>query len=166
MTSLQILLRKKKKRTKDWMKAIRLKNPRRVRMQVKFYYNQYIKSCLASLATKANKKKTKKKKQKAAIKYTAMELYRKKIVLEVDGVDVNKFKDVMFEIAQQDDDCGKFDISAKFYGVNVVEKVEIVFQDLLQLQYEGVSVMKMFEDRAKINVNLLIFLLNKKFYGK
>lgn len=39
------------------------------------------------------------------------------------------------------------------------------YQDLLQLQYEGVAVMKMF-DKAKINVNLLIFLLNKKFYGK
>ena len=38
-------------------------------------------------------------------------------------------------------------------------------QDLLQLQYEGVAVMKMF-GRAKINVNLLIFLLNRKFYGK
>lgn len=40
-----------------------------------------------------------------------------------------------------------------------------VSQDLLQLQYEGVAVMKLF-DRATINVNLLIFLLNKKFYGK
>lgn len=38
-------------------------------------------------------------------------------------------------------------------------------QDLLQLQYEGVAVMKIF-DRATVNVNLLIFLLNKKFYGK
>ncbi len=41
----------------------------------------------------------------------------------------------------------------------------IAFQDLLQLQYEGVAVMKMF-DKAKVNVNLLIFLINKKFYGK
>lgn len=41
----------------------------------------------------------------------------------------------------------------------------VYFQDLLQLQYEGVAVMKMF-DKAKVNVNLLIFLLNKKFYGK
>lgn len=37
-------------------------------------------------------------------------------------------------------------------------------QDLLQLQYEGLAVMKMF-GRAKINVNLLIHLINKKFYG-
>lgn len=39
-------------------------------------------------------------------------------------------------------------------------------QDLLQLQYEGVAVMNMFDRRAKVNVNLLIFLLNQKFYGK
>lgn len=38
-------------------------------------------------------------------------------------------------------------------------------QDLLQLQYEGVAVMKMF-GKAKVNVNLLIFLLNKKFFKK
>ena len=38
-------------------------------------------------------------------------------------------------------------------------------QDLLQLQYEGLAIMKMFE-RAKINVNLLIYLINKKFYGR
>lgn len=41
----------------------------------------------------------------------------------------------------------------------------VCFQDLLQLQYEGVAVMKMF-DKAKVNVNLLIFLLNKKFFKK
>lgn len=41
----------------------------------------------------------------------------------------------------------------------------VCVQDLLQLQYEEVSVMKMF-DKAKVNVNLLIFLLNKKFFNK
>ena len=33
----------------------------------------------------------KKKKQKISMKYTAMELYRKKIILEVEGVEVNKY---------------------------------------------------------------------------
>ena len=42
----------------------------------------------------------------------------------------------------------------------------VFMKDLLQLQYEGVNHMKMFEDRARVNVNLLIYLLNKKFYGK
>lgn len=41
----------------------------------------------------------------------------------------------------------------------------VCLQDLLQLQYEGLAIMKMF-GRAKINVNLLIYLINKKFYGR
>lgn len=69
----------------------------------------------------------------------------------------------MFEI-HATDSAGVFEVTAKFMGVSM-EKVEVVFQDLLQLQYDGVAVMDMF-DRAKVNVNLLIFLLNKKFYGK
>uniref|UniRef100_A0A8L0DSJ0 Uncharacterized protein n=1 Tax=Oncorhynchus mykiss TaxID=8022 RepID=A0A8L0DSJ0_ONCMY len=54
------------------------------------------------------------------------------------------------------DEGGTF--QARFMGVDM-EK------DLLQLQYEGVAVMKMF-DKAKVNVNLLIFLLNNKFFKK
>lgn len=49
--------------------------------------------------------------------------------------------------------------------INVSIVIIIIPQDLLQLQYEGVAVMKMF-NKAKINVNLLIFLINRKFYGK
>lgn len=75
----------------------------------------------------------------------------------------SRFKNVLFEISTTEEP-GIFEVSAKFMGV-MMEKVELVFQDLLQMQYEGASIMKMF-DRAKINVNLLIFLLNKKFYGK
>uniref|UniRef100_A0A3Q2DHV5 Uncharacterized protein n=2 Tax=Percomorphaceae TaxID=1489872 RepID=A0A3Q2DHV5_CYPVA len=69
----------------------------------------------------------------------------------------------MFDISPTEE-VGDFEVKAKFMGVEM-EKVPLHFQDLLQLQYEGVAVMKMF-DKAKVNVNLLIFLLNKKFYGK
>uniref|UniRef100_A0A669B7W9 Uncharacterized protein n=2 Tax=Percomorphaceae TaxID=1489872 RepID=A0A669B7W9_ORENI len=69
----------------------------------------------------------------------------------------------MFDISPTEE-VGDFEVKAKFMGVEM-EKVQLHFQDLLQLQYEGVAVMKMF-DKAKVNVNLLIFLLNKKFYGK
>ena len=88
-----------------------------------------------------------------------------------------RFRNVTFEITSTG--VGTFEVSAKFMGVSM-EKVELVFQvctvtnykhfsirflqDLLQLQYEGLAVMKMF-GRAKINVNLLIYLINKKFYG-
>lgn len=105
-----------------------------------------------------------------------------------------RFKNAIFEISPSET-VGVFDVKAKFMGVHL-ETLQLeyqvalpfsaslallavawpatyfgwalwvfVSQDLLQLQYEGVAVMKLF-DRATINVNLLIFLLNKKFYGK
>lgn len=104
---------------------------------------------------------------------------------------LGRFKNVIFEISPSEA-VGVFDVKAKFMGVHL-ETLQIEYQvallgpeifreeveqmttraglllslsqDLLQLQYEGVAVMKIF-DRATINVNLLIFLLNKKFYEK
>uniref|UniRef100_A0A3B4YJR8 Uncharacterized protein n=2 Tax=Seriola lalandi dorsalis TaxID=1841481 RepID=A0A3B4YJR8_SERLL len=61
-------------------------------------------------------------------------------------------------------ETGSFKVKTRFLGVEM-EEFLLKYQDLLQLQYEGVAVMKMF-DKAKINVNLLIFLLNKKFFKK
>lgn len=40
--------------------------------------------------------------------------------------------------------------------------MELRLEDLLQSQYNGVQVITLF-DMAKVNVNLLIFLLNKKY---
>uniref|UniRef100_A0A8C8HDD8 IQ motif containing GTPase activating protein 2 n=1 Tax=Oncorhynchus tshawytscha TaxID=74940 RepID=A0A8C8HDD8_ONCTS len=85
------------------------------------------------------------------------------VILEIEGLQTNQFKNVMFDISPSEE-VGDFEVKAKFMGVEM-EKVQLHFQDLLQLQYDGVAVMKMF-DKAKVNVNLLIFLLNKKFYGK
>ncbi|XP_065059905.1 ras GTPase-activating-like protein IQGAP1 isoform X2 [Rhopilema esculentum] len=133
------------------------------------YYNQYIKVCLDNLAkkknTKAKAKKGKKEEKivKGSIKYSGQKLYEKGVILEIEGLPQTQFKNVLFEITAGDE-IGLFQVSARFMGV-AMEKVELVFQDLLQLQYEGIAVMKMF-GKAKINVNLLIFLVNKKFYGK
>nr|XP_054754445.1 ras GTPase-activating-like protein IQGAP1 [Lytechinus pictus] len=126
------------------------------------YYAQYIKTCLDNLQAKRSSK-AKAKDSKSALKYNAARLHEKGVILEIDGLEQSQFKNVMFEISATNVP-GVFDVSAKFLGVKM-DSVELVFQDLLQLQYEGAAVMNMF-GRAKINVNLLIFLLNKKFYGK
>uniref|UniRef100_A0AAR2L7X2 IQ motif containing GTPase activating protein 2 n=1 Tax=Pygocentrus nattereri TaxID=42514 RepID=A0AAR2L7X2_PYGNA len=120
------------------------------------YYDTYIKTCLDNL------NRNKKSKQQS-LKYTAARLHEKGVILEIEGLQTNQLKNIMFDIAPCEE-VGDFEIKAKFMGVEM-EKVQLHFQDLLQLQYEGVAVMKMF-DKAKVNVNLLIFLLNKKFYGK
>ncbi|NWT69106.1 IQGA2 protein, partial [Prunella himalayana] len=101
--------------------------------------------------------------KQTSLKYTAARLHEKGVILEIEDLQTNQFKNVMFDITPGEE-VGDFEIKAKFLGVEM-EKVQLHFQDLLQMQYEGVAVMKMF-DKAKVNVNLLIFLLNKKFYGK
>ncbi|KAG8519948.1 Ras GTPase-activating-like protein IQGAP3 [Galemys pyrenaicus] len=75
----------------------------------------------------------------------------------------SSFRNVIFDISPGDE-AGKFEVNAKFLGVDM-ERFQLHYQDLLQLQYEGVAVMKLF-NKAKVNVNLLIFLLNKKFLRK
>lgn len=85
------------------------------------------------------------------------------VLLEIDGLSTQQFKNVQFDITPTDHN-GVFTIKAKFMGVEM-ESIEIDIQDLLQKQYEGCAIMDMF-GKAKINVNLLIFLLNSKFYGK
>uniref|UniRef100_A0A671W7K7 IQ motif containing GTPase activating protein 1 n=1 Tax=Sparus aurata TaxID=8175 RepID=A0A671W7K7_SPAAU len=118
-------------------------------------YNQYIKTCMDNLASKGNKQ--------VSQKYTASRLHEKGVLIAIEDLQPNQFKNVIFEISPSEA-VGVFDVKAKLMGVHL-ETLQLEYQDLLQLQYEGVAVMKLF-DRATINVNLLIFLLNKKFYGK
>uniref|UniRef100_A0A2D4GE02 Ras GTPase-activating-like protein IQGAP1 n=1 Tax=Micrurus corallinus TaxID=54390 RepID=A0A2D4GE02_MICCO len=132
------------------------------------YYKSYIKTCLDNLASKGKVSKKPremkgKKSKKIFLKYTAARLHEKGVLLEIEDLQVSQFKNVIFEIGPTDE-VGDFEVKAKFMGVQM-ETFMLHYQDLLQLQYEGVAVMKLFE-RAKVNVNLLIFLLNKKFYGK
>ncbi|XP_077143424.1 ras GTPase-activating-like protein IQGAP2 isoform X2 [Ranitomeya variabilis] len=137
------------------------------------YYNTYIKTCLDNLTRKNSRRSIKmdgkgeekgsKKIKQSSLKYTAARLHEKGVILEIEGLQTNQFKNVLFDITPGDA-VGDFEVKAKFLGVEM-EKVQLHFQDLLQMQYDGVAVMKMF-DKAKVNVNLLIFLLNRKFYGK
>ncbi|XP_077377714.1 ras GTPase-activating-like protein IQGAP2 [Festucalex cinctus] len=137
------------------------------------YYDTYIKTCLDNLNRKHSRRSIKvtskgdekgsKKGKPQSLKYSAARLHEKGVLLEIEGLQTNQLKNVMFDISRSEE-VGDFEVKAKFMGVEM-EKVQLHFQDLLQLQYEGVAVMKMF-DKAKVNVNLLIFLLNKKFYGK
>uniref|UniRef100_A0A8C6J8G4 Uncharacterized protein n=1 Tax=Melopsittacus undulatus TaxID=13146 RepID=A0A8C6J8G4_MELUD len=125
------------------------------------YYNQYIKTCLNNLA--ASTKASGKNKKLQSLHYTAARLFEKGVLLEIEDLPHSQFKNVIFDIIPCEE-SGRFQVKAKFMGIDM-ERFQLNYQDLLQLQYEGVAVMKMF-DKAKVNVNLLIFLLNKKFFKK
>ncbi|XP_045901398.1 ras GTPase-activating-like protein IQGAP3 isoform X2 [Micropterus dolomieu] len=132
------------------------------------YYRHYITSCLDNLTatSKSTNKKaaeSKGKKKLPALSYNAARLQEKGVLLEIQDLPATQFKNVVFDIVPGPEK-GTFNVKARFLGVEM-EEFLLKYQDLLQLQYEGVAVMKMF-DKAKINVNLLIFLLNKKFFKK
>uniref|UniRef100_A0A670ZLA5 IQ motif containing GTPase activating protein 3 n=1 Tax=Pseudonaja textilis TaxID=8673 RepID=A0A670ZLA5_PSETE len=122
------------------------------------YYQKYLRTCLDNLAAADRPSK-----KQAVLHYTAARLFEKGVLLEIEALPPNQLRNVIFDIIPSRE-AGKFQVKAKFMGVNM-ENFQLSYQDLLQLQYEGVAVMKMF-DRAKININLLIFLLNKKFFKK
>uniref|UniRef100_A0A672UXN3 IQ motif containing GTPase activating protein 3 n=1 Tax=Strigops habroptila TaxID=2489341 RepID=A0A672UXN3_STRHB len=125
------------------------------------YYNQYIKTCLDNLA--ASTKVSGKNKKLQSLHYTAARLFEKGVLLEIEDLPHSQFRNVIFDIIPCEE-SGRFQVKAKFMGIDM-ERFQLHYQNLLQLQYEGVAVMKMF-DKAKVNVNLLIFLLNKKFFKK
>uniref|UniRef100_A0A674K8L9 IQ motif containing GTPase activating protein 3 n=1 Tax=Terrapene triunguis TaxID=2587831 RepID=A0A674K8L9_9SAUR len=128
------------------------------------YYNQYIRTCLDNLAASSKYVGLKELKAKQpSLHYTAARLFEKGVLLEIEDLPVSQFRNVIFDIIPCGE-AGKFQVKARFMGIDM-EKFQLHYQDLLQLQYEGVAVMKLF-DKAKVNVNLLIFLLNKKFFRK
>uniref|UniRef100_A0A8C3STM0 IQ motif containing GTPase activating protein 3 n=1 Tax=Chelydra serpentina TaxID=8475 RepID=A0A8C3STM0_CHESE len=114
------------------------------------YYNQYIRTCLDNLA--ASSKLNGKSKKQPSLHYTAARLFEKGVLLEIEDLPVSQFP-----------------LDYRGVGSGATKGLSPVglspSQDLLQLQYEGVAVMKLF-DKTKVNVNLLIFLLNKKFFRK
>nr|XP_003821099.2 ras GTPase-activating-like protein IQGAP3 isoform X3 [Pan paniscus] len=125
------------------------------------YYSQYIRACLDHLAP--DSKSSGKGKKQPSLHYTAAQLLEKGVLVEIEDLPASHFRNVIFDITPGDE-AGKFEVNAKFLGVDM-EQFQLHYQDLLQLQYEGVAVMKLF-NKAKVNVNLLIFLLNKKFLRK
>jgi hypothetical protein len=50
-------------------------------------------------------------------------------------------------------------------GIKMPQKMELKLEDLLQYQFDNQQVIPLFDGAAKVNVNLLIFLINKKFYN-
>ncbi|XP_012577218.1 PREDICTED: ras GTPase-activating-like protein IQGAP2 [Condylura cristata] len=124
--------------------------------------SHFVRNCRRSIKLDG-KEEPKGTKRSKPVRYTAAKLHEKGVLLGIDDLQPSQFKNVTFDIISTED-VGIFDVRSKFLGVEM-EKVQLNIQDLLQMQYEGVAVMKMF-DKVKVNVNLLIYLLNKKFYGK
>lgn len=135
------------------------------------YYNKYIAVCLENMKVgKRNVKisfckraTTKLLQNKKSIKCSGSRLYEKGILIEIKDLETCQFKNVNFEISPSEE-LGIFNVKVKFMGIPL-DTVDIDIQELLNMQYQGIAEMKMF-DCVKINNNLLLHFLNNKFYKK
>ncbi|EDQ91805.1 uncharacterized protein MONBRDRAFT_14583, partial [Monosiga brevicollis MX1] len=98
------------------------------------------------------------------VKYTAAKLKERGVLLNVKDISETQLKFVKIEVSS--DEAGIFIVRASFLGQNPFEPERIELSDLLQRQYEGMSTMKLFDDMCTVNINLLLFLINKKFYNQ
>lgn len=72
-------------------------------------------------------------------------------------------KNITIEVKSEG--VGEFSFKAMILKV-ALDKETLNFQELLEMQYNNVQTTKICGGRVTVNVNLLIFLLNKKFNVK
>jgi len=143
-------------------------------------YNDYINACIAQLSIKKGAKQPKpamfskqwshlRNLQKAgnvpkfgSFKYGADKLYEKGILVSIEGYSPKQFDKVSLTVSS--DEAGIFEIQVLLLGIKTPHVMELKLDDLLQAQYENVQTMELF-GIATVNVNLLVFLINKKFFS-
>ncbi|PIA15757.1 RasGAP-domain-containing protein [Coemansia reversa NRRL 1564] len=97
-------------------------------------------------------------------KYSAEKLYYKGVIVSVEGYPPRQLDKISLTISS--DVPGVFDVQVSLMGVKMPGGgCEIQMQDLLQLQYDNVHTMTLYEGSVVVNTNLLVFLINKKFYS-
>jgi len=144
-------------------------------------YNNYIDMCRNQLTNskKPNKKPTifsrqyyylKKLEKEGKVpkfgsyQYTAEQLYKRGVLVSIEGISQKMYSAIKFTISS--DEVGVFNIVAKTIASKIFEPIEIVItlDELLQAKYDEIQILSISDDTAKVNVNLLLHLINKKFY--
>jgi len=109
--------------------------------------------------------KTGKTPQFGSFIYRAQDLYDKGILLSIDQFSPRQFDRI--DIVLESNEVGVFTIKVTntLNGfTNDVASQELRMEDLLQANFEGQVSLALFDGMAKVNLNLLLFQINKKFY--
>ncbi|CAG8441430.1 8358_t:CDS:10 [Ambispora leptoticha] len=144
-------------------------------------YNDYIDVCMQQLSTKKGKKsrvilpftrqyfhirdlqRQGRVPKFGSYKFTAQRLHEKGVLISIDGYSIKQFDKISFTISS--DVLGIFTIEAAYMGVSVPGgQMELRLEELLQSQFNNVQVENLMDGQVKVNLNLLIFLINKKFF--
>ncbi|KAI7892827.1 Rho GTPase activation protein [Mucor mucedo] len=142
-------------------------------------YEGYLNSCMTSMATKRGKKQKfifpftrqyfhMRGLQKLGLvpkfgsyKYTAKQLFERNVILELMGIPKRHYDRIPIILSM--DQAGIITIEGSYSGWPMSSvQVDLRYEELLQTQFEGVQTVTVLDGMAKVNVNLLIYLINKK----
>ncbi|KAI8372080.1 Rho GTPase activation protein [Choanephora cucurbitarum] len=142
-------------------------------------YEGYLDSCMMAMATKRGKKQKftlpftrqyfhMRGLQKSGLvptfgsyKYTAKQLYERNILLELTDIPKRHYDRIPIILSM--DQAGIITIEGSYAGWSMSSvQVDMRYEELLQTQFEGVQTVTVLDGMAKVNVNLLIYLINKK----
>jgi len=93
--------------------------------------------------------------------YTAEQLHKRGVLESIEGVTPKLYGAIKFTISS--DEVGIFNIVAKAKMFDPIE-MTLTLDELLQAKYDEIQVLEVSDGAAKVNVNLLLHLINKKFY--
>lgn len=96
--------------------------------------------------------------------YSAQELYDKGILLSIDQFSPRQFDRI--DMVLESNEIGIFIIKVTNTMNGITTEVatqELRMEDLLQANFEGRVSLSLFDGMAKVNLNLLLFQINKKF---
>ncbi|KDQ64483.1 hypothetical protein JAAARDRAFT_28113 [Jaapia argillacea MUCL 33604] len=103
--------------------------------------------------------------QFGSFKYSAQDLYDKGILLSIDQFSPRQFDKIDLIISSNQ--VGVFTIEVFNHTLGITNRVagqDLRMEDLLQAQFENRASLSLFNGMAKVNLNSLLFQLNKKFY--
>ncbi|KAI8996948.1 hypothetical protein BDB01DRAFT_862678 [Pilobolus umbonatus] len=96
-----------------------------------------------------------------SFKYTAKQLYERGVLLELSDTRKKHFDRVSIILSMKQ--AGVILIEGSYGGWLITNiQAEVKYEELLHIQFQGVQTMKMFDDAAKVNVNLILYLINRK----
>lgn len=150
-------------------------------------YNNYIEQAMATLQTKKggsrkglksllfpfskqyfhhrDLQKTGKVPKFGSYKYTANDMFDKGVLVELNGYTENQYNNVSFTFSS--DEVGVFKIEAAYGSVALPgATTEMTLDELLNQQYNNQQYINLFDNMVKLNTNLMLHFIFKKFYGE
>ncbi|KAI7907194.1 Rho GTPase activation protein [Cokeromyces recurvatus] len=146
-------------------------------------YEHYLNGCMTAMVTKRGQRKHKltlpftrqyfhlRRLQRKGImpkfgtyKYTAKQLYDRHILLHVEDVPKRFYDRISIILSMHE--IGVITIEGNYsdWPMSTIQ-VNMRYEELLQTQYEGFQTMTVLDGLVEVNVNLLVYFINKKFYA-